>query len=116
MWSARFSVRVGAPVPSLLLQGSGDEYAANQVMHHQLRPRLTDYLLSSRFWFESFQNWQSEFSRDCLHGLVGGVPSTAMVTGIETGAWRRIPRPDGERNYLVVRDMIGSDARRSARL
>ena len=24
-------------------------------------PVFTDYLTSSRFWFESFQNWQSEF-------------------------------------------------------
>ena len=24
-------------------------------------PLFTDYLTSSRFWFESFQNWQSEF-------------------------------------------------------
>jgi hypothetical protein len=23
--------------------------------------RWTEYLLNSRFWFESFQNWQSEF-------------------------------------------------------
>ena len=41
--------------------GGFAEYAANQLMHQQPRPRLTDYLLSSRFWFESFQNWQSEF-------------------------------------------------------
>ena len=41
--------------------GGFAEYSANQVMHHQPPPRLTDYLLSSRFWFESFQNWQSEF-------------------------------------------------------
>jgi hypothetical protein len=36
-------------------------YAADQVLHHELRPSLTDYLTSSQFWFESFQNWQSEF-------------------------------------------------------
>ena len=36
-------------------------YAADQVEHHQPRPALVDYLTSSRFWFESFQNWQSEF-------------------------------------------------------
>jgi hypothetical protein len=36
-------------------------YAADQVLHHQSRPVFTDYLTSSRFWFESFQNWQSEF-------------------------------------------------------
>lgn len=36
-------------------------YAADQVAHHQPPPALTDYLMSPRFWFESFQNWQSEF-------------------------------------------------------
>jgi Domain of unknown function (DUF6766) len=41
--------------------GGYAEYAADQMSHHQLRPSLTDYLTSSRFWFESFQNWQSEF-------------------------------------------------------
>jgi hypothetical protein len=41
--------------------GGFAEYAADQVTHHQPRPGLTDYLTSARFWFESFQNWQSEF-------------------------------------------------------
>ena len=41
--------------------GGFAEYAADQVTHHQPRPALTDYLMSARFWFESFQNWQSEF-------------------------------------------------------
>jgi hypothetical protein len=41
--------------------GGYSEYAADQVAHHQPRPTLTDYLTSARFWFESFQNWQSEF-------------------------------------------------------
>ncbi len=41
--------------------GGFAEYAADQVTHHQPRPTLTDYLTSARFWFESFQNWQSEF-------------------------------------------------------
>jgi hypothetical protein len=41
--------------------GGFAEYAADQVTHHQPRPGLTDYLMSARFWFESFQNWQSEF-------------------------------------------------------
>jgi hypothetical protein len=36
-------------------------YAADQVVHGETRPALADYLASSRFWFESFQNWQSEF-------------------------------------------------------
>ena len=37
------------------------EYAADHVTHGLPKPVLTDYLLSPRFWFESFQNWQSEF-------------------------------------------------------
>jgi hypothetical protein len=36
-------------------------YAAEQVEHGEPRPSFTDYLASSQFWFESFQNWQSEF-------------------------------------------------------
>ena len=36
-------------------------FAEDQVAHHQPRPALTDYIMSARFWFESFQNWQSEF-------------------------------------------------------
>ncbi len=41
--------------------GGYAEYAADQVAHQQPRPVLMEYLTSSRFWFESFQNWQSEF-------------------------------------------------------
>jgi hypothetical protein len=36
-------------------------YAADEVLHHQPEPTFSDYVTSSRFWFESFQNWQSEF-------------------------------------------------------
>jgi len=41
--------------------GGFAEFAADQVMHREPRPELADYLMSARFWFESFQNWQSEF-------------------------------------------------------
>jgi hypothetical protein len=41
--------------------GGFAEYAADQVAHRQPPPSFTDYLMSTRFWFESFQNWQSEF-------------------------------------------------------
>jgi hypothetical protein len=37
------------------------EFASDRVEHGLARPVFTDYLTSSRFWFESFQNWQSEF-------------------------------------------------------
>jgi Domain of unknown function (DUF6766) len=41
--------------------GGFAEYSADEQLHHQPPPALIDYLTSSRFWFESFQNWQSEF-------------------------------------------------------
>jgi Domain of unknown function (DUF6766) len=41
--------------------GGFAEYAEEQAAHQQPPPGLTDYLTSARFWFESFQNWQSEF-------------------------------------------------------
>jgi hypothetical protein len=41
--------------------GGYAEYAADEALHGQPHPELADYLTSSRFWFESFQNWQSEF-------------------------------------------------------
>ena len=41
--------------------GGHSEYAADEVAHGQPYPSLADYFTSSRFWFESFQNWQSEF-------------------------------------------------------
>jgi hypothetical protein len=41
--------------------GGFSTYAADEALHHQPAPALRDYLTSSRFWFESFQNWQSEF-------------------------------------------------------
>jgi uncharacterized protein DUF6766 len=41
--------------------GGFAEYAADEVVHGQAQPTFVDYISSSRFWFESFQNWQSEF-------------------------------------------------------
>jgi hypothetical protein len=37
------------------------EYNQDQALHGQPAVSLKEYLSSSRFWFESFQNWQSEF-------------------------------------------------------
>jgi hypothetical protein len=36
-------------------------YRADQLAHGQPGARFVDYVMASRFWFESFQNWQSEF-------------------------------------------------------
>jgi hypothetical protein len=41
--------------------GGWAEYAVDQALHGQPEPGVMDYVTSSRFWFESFQNWQSEF-------------------------------------------------------
>jgi hypothetical protein len=43
-----------------VLGGWGD-YRLDQVEHGRPSPGVLAYLQSSRFWFESFQNWQSEF-------------------------------------------------------
>ena len=41
--------------------GGAAEYNAEQIAHHQHTIPLLAYLGTSRFWFESLQNWQSEF-------------------------------------------------------
>ena len=41
--------------------GGWKEQLAEQALHGEAGPTLADYLWSSRFWFESLQNWQSEF-------------------------------------------------------
>jgi hypothetical protein len=44
-----------------VLLGGFATYAADHVAHRHPPPTFRDYVTSSRFWFESFQNWQSEF-------------------------------------------------------
>jgi hypothetical protein len=41
--------------------GGSDEYNSEQESHGQPTVSILGYLATSRFWFESFQNWQSEF-------------------------------------------------------
>jgi hypothetical protein len=41
--------------------GGAEEYNSEQETHGQPGVTLLGYLATSRFWFESFQNWQSEF-------------------------------------------------------
>jgi hypothetical protein len=41
--------------------GGFADYAEDRVAHGQSAPALSDYVGSARFWFESLQNWQSEF-------------------------------------------------------
>jgi hypothetical protein len=48
---------------SLLLHAAGgvSEYNSEQLAHGGQRVSLLAYMGTSRFWFESFQNWQSEY-------------------------------------------------------
>ena len=41
--------------------GGAREYSQEQVAHGEQAVSVLQYLGTSRFWFESFQNWQSEF-------------------------------------------------------
>ncbi len=48
---------------SFLLHAAGgaQEYSAGQEAHGGTPVGMLRYLATARFWFESFQNWQSEF-------------------------------------------------------
>ncbi len=41
--------------------GGAKDYSQEQAVHGQAAATFVEYLGTSRFWFESFQNWQSEF-------------------------------------------------------
>ena len=41
--------------------GGWAEYRSDQELHGQPLAGVIEYVTQSRFWFESFQNWQSEF-------------------------------------------------------
>jgi hypothetical protein len=43
------------------LFGSWRKSVADRLMHHQPPDTLAQYVVDPSFWFESFQNWQSEF-------------------------------------------------------
>lgn len=46
---------------TLHFYGSWKDYNAGQIMKGRSDITASKYILESRFWFESFQNWQSEF-------------------------------------------------------
>jgi hypothetical protein len=50
-------------VGSLLLHGreGARTYNVEQRLHDEATVTVPEYMRTSRFWFESFQNWQSEF-------------------------------------------------------
>ena len=50
--------------------GGAREFNQERLEHGQPSASLGEYVVSSRFWFESFQNWQSEFLS--LAGMVFG--------------------------------------------
>jgi hypothetical protein len=41
--------------------GGAREYSAEQVAHGQPPVRVGRFVTTAAFWFQSFQNWQSEF-------------------------------------------------------
>jgi hypothetical protein len=41
--------------------GSNKDYNEQQILEGKLTETMIAYISNSRFWFESFQNWQSEF-------------------------------------------------------
>ena len=43
------------------LRDSAAAEAAEAMLHGQPAPSVSDHLFSAQMWFESFQNWQSEF-------------------------------------------------------
>jgi hypothetical protein len=45
----------------LHLYGSWQDYNVAQLLSNKERVTITEYLLKPTFWFETFQNWQSEF-------------------------------------------------------
>jgi glycerol uptake facilitator-like aquaporin len=45
----------------LHLRYSAEAENAEAIMHGQAATSMMDHLVSAQFWFESLQNWQSEF-------------------------------------------------------
>ena len=41
--------------------GGAEEYSQEQIQHGEQPVSAIEYIGTSHFWFESFQNWQSEF-------------------------------------------------------
>ena len=51
---------------------------------------------TSQFWFESFQNWQSEFLSVFVHGRPVDLPAPEGLAGVQAGRQRRTARPENE--------------------
>lgn len=54
---------IGLFLISFILHGVGGaaSYSEERALHGETPVGVLDYMMSARFWFESFQNWQSEF-------------------------------------------------------
>jgi hypothetical protein len=78
----------------LHLWQSAASQAVETAMHGKLPPPISSHLLSAQFWFESFQNWQSEFLSTAVVVVFSiflrfkGSPESKPVTALhsETGA------------------------------
>ena len=76
------------------LRESAAAEAAEAMLHGQASPTIADHLLSAQLWFESFQNWQSEFLSTALIVVLSiflrfrGSPESKPVSAphSETGA------------------------------
>jgi membrane protein implicated in regulation of membrane protease activity len=68
IWSTLYSYSLGIALGVLFLLSfllhwfnSAAAAAEEAALHDQPQAALTEYLFSAQLWFESFQNWQSEF-------------------------------------------------------
>jgi hypothetical protein len=65
-WIYRYSLGLALAILFLAsflghLIASSASYNSQAAMHHEATRTVMGHLASSQFWFESFQNWQSEF-------------------------------------------------------
>jgi hypothetical protein len=66
LWLYQYSLSIAFVVLFLLAlwmhaAGGASAYNAEQLDHGGSPVTVTEYVLTSQFWFESLQNWQSEF-------------------------------------------------------
>ncbi|MEI4483355.1 MULTISPECIES: DUF6766 family protein [unclassified Phyllobacterium] len=65
-WIYRYSLGLALAILFLAsfvghLIASSASYNSQATMHHEATRSVIEHFASSQFWFESFQNWQSEF-------------------------------------------------------
>ncbi|HEV3409427.1 MAG TPA: DUF6766 family protein [Chthoniobacterales bacterium] len=57
----KFGLRANSHPRELDAASGASEYNQEQALHGGEQVSTLGYIGTSRFWFESFQNWQSEF-------------------------------------------------------